>query len=137
MWGRGIEARVQTSDGADAGTHAFSVVTNPFMAAMPCGGLPMFGSERWTPDQAEQQAERIAGADLAAYGNMYEAFAWAPCDFSRMTVDNDEPFYSGQTQYSRKRSVLQTLHRVFHKYGISCVTYGKAWPPACRESSTR
>ena len=126
LWGRGIEATIDTPEGADRGTHAFSVVTDVWMAAFPGTGLPQFGSERWTPEQAEQEAEAIARANMANYANMYEAFAWAPCDYSRMTVNDDEPFYSGQTQYAKRRSSLLALHRVFHKYGIGCVTYGKS-----------
>lgn len=125
-WGRGLEARLETSKGHDVATHACSVVTNPFMVAIFGPGLPMFGSERWDAQRAEQEAERIAAGNLANYCSAYEAFAWAPCDFSRMTVDNDEPFHSGQTQYTKRRSTLQVLHRVFHKYGIACITYGKS-----------
>lgn len=126
LWGRGIDARVLTAEGTASASHAFGVVTSPYMAAFAGRGLPQFGSERWTPEQAEAQAEKIAAANLAEYANFYEAFAWAPCDFSQMTVSDDEPFHSGQTQYSKRRSAMQTLHRVFHKYGISCVSYGKS-----------
>jgi uncharacterized repeat protein (TIGR01451 family) len=125
-WGRGIEAIVETADGSDRGTHAFSVVTDPWMAGFPGSGLPMFGSEEWTPEQAEKEAEKIAQANMANYANMYEAFAWAPCDYSKMTIGDDEPFHSGQTQYTKRRSTLETLHRVFHQYGIACITYGKS-----------
>ncbi len=125
LWGRGLEAKLETPQGTDLATHAVSVVTNPFMAAIFGRGLPQFGSERWTPEQAAEEAEKIAAANMDAYCNVYEAFAWAPCDFSKMTVENEEPFYSGQTQYSKKRSSLEILHKVFHKYGIGCITYGK------------
>ncbi|MCE9603439.1 MAG: glutamine amidotransferase [Planctomycetia bacterium] len=126
LWGRGVEVRLETPEGSDVGTHAFSVVTNPWMVALHGRGLPQFGSERWTPEQAEQEAERIAQANMAAYANMYEAFAWAPCDFSKMTIDDDATFHSGQTQYTKNRAALATLHRVFHRYGLACITYGKS-----------
>ncbi len=126
LWGRGIEARARSASGEDRAAHAFSVVTHPYQVAFHGRGTPMSGSDLWTPEQAEIEAERIARANLDAYCNIYEAFAWAPCDYSEMTPDNDEPFYSGQTQYCKKRSSLQTLHRVFRKYGISSITYGKA-----------
>jgi hypothetical protein len=126
LWGRGIEARMTTPVGEDRGAHAVSVVTNPWMVAFHGQGLPQFGSQHWTPEEAERQAESIAAANRATYCNVYEAFAWAPCDFSEMTPETDEPFYSGQTQYAKRRSALQTLHRVFHQYGIACVTYGKS-----------
>lgn len=126
LWGRGIEARLDTPEGTDVGTHAFSVVTNPWMVALHGRGLPQFGSETWTAEQAEQEAEKIARANMARYENMYEAFAWAPCDFSKMTIDDDATFHSGQTQYTKNRRSLATLHKVFHRYGLSAITYGKA-----------
>ncbi len=126
LWGRGIEAAIQSPSGTDRATHAFGVVTHPTMAAIAGRGLPQFGSERWTPEQAGQEAEKLAQANLANYANCYEAFAWAPCDFSQMTAADNAPMHSGQTQYSKSRSSLQILNRVFHKYGIACVTYGKA-----------
>lgn len=126
LWGRGIEARLETPEGIDVGTHAFSVVTNPWMVALHGRGLPQFGSETWTAEQAEQEAEKIARANMARYENMYEAFAWAPCDFSKMTIDDDATFHSGQTQYTKNRRSLATLHKVFHRYGLSAITYGKA-----------
>lgn len=124
LWGRGFEARIVTDTGADRGVHAVSVVTNAFMAAFFGRGLPMHGSETWSPEQAEIEAERIARANMTAYCNAYEAFSWAPCSFSQLTVGHDEPFWSGQTQYVRRRSTLQTLHRVFERFGIGSITYG-------------
>lgn len=126
LWGRGVRARIETADGTDTGAWAFGVVTDACMAAFPGSGLPQFGSQLWTAEETEAKCEAIAHANIASGCNMYEAFAWAPCDFSRMTIDTDAPFHSGQTQYAKTRKVLQTLHQVLHRHGIACVTYGKA-----------
>ena len=125
-WGRGVEVRIAGTAGTDLGTHAVSIIDNPWMCALHGSGLPQFGSQDWTPAEAEQNAEKIAAANMANYDNIYEAFAWAPCDFSKMTIDDDKVFFSGQTQYAKNRLALQTLHRVLHKYGIASSTYGKA-----------
>jgi len=125
-WGRGLVARASTAEGEDLGTGAFSVVTHPYQVAFHGQGTPMSGSDLWKPDELEAKAEQIARQNVQRYSNIYEAFAWAPCDYSEMTPDDDRPFYSGQTQYAKKRSALQALHRVFHKHGIFCITYGKA-----------
>ncbi len=126
LWGRGIEANIAMPQGTDRGAHAFSVMTHPWQVALHGRGTPMFGSQRWTDTAATEQAHAIARANMASYCNIYEAFAWAPCDYSEMTPDDDEPIYSGQTQYTKKRSALQTLHRVFKEYGIASITYGKS-----------
>ena len=126
LWGRGVEARIAGDGGTDCGTHAVSIIDNPWMCALHGNGLPQFGSQYWTPEEAEKNSEHIAAGNLANYYNIYEAFAWAPSDFSKMTIDDDNVFFSGQTQYAKSRPSLQTLHRVFHKYGIACSTYGKA-----------
>lgn len=124
-WGRGLEARFTAGKESVLGTHAFSVVTNPYQVGMFGQGVPQSGSEEWDEATARKESERIAAANLANYCNVYEAFAWAPCDFSKMTVDNDEPFFAGQTFYCMKRSSLVTLHQTLHRYGISAITYGK------------
>ncbi len=126
LWGRGFEAHVTTARGRDIGTHAVSVVTNPWMVAIHGRGVPMFGSESWTEEQAVAEAERIARENMERYCNVYEKFAWAACDYSEMTPKDDSTIYSGQTQYTSKRSAYQILHRVFSRYGIAAITYGKA-----------
>ena len=125
-WGRGFEVLVKTADGTDLATHAVSVIDNPWMVAMHGAGTPMHGSERWDAKQARLEAERLARANMDDYSNLYEAFAWAPCDYSDLTPDDNEPFFSGQTQYCKKQSSLKILHDVFHEHGLSAITYGKA-----------
>ncbi|HOF88236.1 MAG TPA: hypothetical protein PLZ36_09075, partial [Armatimonadota bacterium] len=126
LWGRGVEARYTAGQQTVVAAHTFSVVTNPFMASIWGRGTPMFGSESWDRETALREAETLAQSNIANYCNAYEAFAWAPCDFSLMHIDDDEPFHSGQTQYTKSRLALTTLHEVYHQYGIACITYGKA-----------
>lgn len=127
LWGRGLRLEVVSGkDVTDVAAHAVSVVDNPWMVAMHGRGTPMFGSELWSREQAHEEARRLAQANMDAYANVYEAFAWAACDYSDMTPAHDEPFYSGQTQYAKKRSSLQILHEVFEAHGIPAITYGKA-----------
>lgn len=124
-WGRGVVAIFTAGNSNVVSAHAFSVVTNPFMCGIWGGGTPQFGSETWDDAAAHENAEQIAAGNIANYCNVYEAFAWAPCDFSVMHIDDDLPFHSGQTQYTKSRLSLKVLHEVFHKYGISAITYGK------------
>jgi hypothetical protein len=126
LWGRAVEARYTVNGETTAGTHAFSVVTNPFMCAIWGRGLPQFGSETWDAATQREQTEAIAAGNIENYCNAYEAFAWAPCDYSVMHMDTDDPFPSGQTQYMKKASSLRALHDTFHRYGIFCISYGKA-----------
>jgi len=126
LWGRGFEAIAAAAKGKDLASHAVSVVTNPWMVAMHGRGVPMFGSEQWTAGQAQLEAERLARENLENYCNVYEKFAWAACDYSEMTPENDDTIYSGQTQYTSKRSAYQILHNVFTQHGIAAITYGKA-----------
>ncbi|MHB9133174.1 MAG: glutamine amidotransferase [Armatimonadota bacterium] len=125
LWGRGVETQLETKSGTDRGGYAFGIITNPWMLALHGRGLAQFGSQYWTAEEAVNNTEAIAAANLANGNTIYEAFAWAPCDYSKMTIDNDAPFYSGQTQYSKSRMSLKTLHQTFHKYGLEAVTYGK------------
>ncbi len=124
-WGRGIVAEFTAGKETAVGAHAFSVVTNPFMCAIWGRGLPQFGSDLWTDTERIPNCEEIAVGNIANYCNAYEAFAWAPCDYSVMHIDHDGPFYSGQTQYTKNRTAMIALHDVFHKYGIACISYGK------------
>ena len=126
QWGRGVMARAISAEGQDLGTHAFSVVTHPYQVAFHGEGTPMSGSDLWKHEELEAKAEEIARRNMERYCNVYEAFAWAPCDYSKMTPDDDEPFYSGQTQYAKKRCAIQALHKALHQRGIFCITYGKA-----------
>lgn len=125
-WGRGFEVRVDSPGGSDTVAHAVSVITNPWMVAMHGRGWGMSGSERYTREEALAAAEGLAQKNMREYNNIYEKLAWAPCDYSEMTPDDDEPFYSGQTQYCNTRSSLQTLHEVFEAHGIASITYGKS-----------
>ncbi len=126
LWGRGFEVIAATPEGADRGAHAVSVVTDPWRVAMHGAGVPMFGSDAWTVEQAHDEAERIARANIEQYNNVYEKFAWAACDYSEMTPEDDATIHSGQTQYTSKRAAYQILHQVFKKYGLHAITYGKA-----------
>ncbi len=126
QWGHGIEARFTGDKIYALGTHAYSVIVNPFQTAIHGVGLAMAGTDTWDDAQTRAECERLAAQNIANYCNLYEAFAWAPCDYSKMTLENDEPFFSGQTQYCRKRSTIQTLHQIYHKYGINAITYGKS-----------
>ncbi len=126
LWGRGFEAVAVTAAGSDLGTHAVTVADNPWIVALHGGGVPMFGSELWTAEQAQVEAERLARENLASYTNIYEKFAWAACDYSEMTPEDDGVIHSGQTQYTSKRSAYQILHEVFARHGIAAITYGKS-----------
>ena len=126
LWGRGLEAQIANDEGTDRGAHAVSIINNPWMCALHGRGLEQFGSQNWTEVEAKINSMRIADNNMTNYDNCYEAFAWAPCDFSNMTIDHDGPFFSGQTQYCKSRLSLATLHQVFHQYGLSNVTYGKS-----------
>ncbi|MHB9024092.1 MAG: COG1470 family protein [Armatimonadota bacterium] len=125
QWGRGLEARLNGPGVAALGTHAFSVIVNPYQTALHGAGLPQAGVDGWDEQTARQKAEEIVARNIASYCNIYEAFAWAPCDYSKMTLENDEPFWSGQAMYCRTRLTLRVLHETMKKYGIGAITYGK------------
>lgn len=77
-------------------------------------------------DLGTHTASVITNLWQVGVNNYYEAFAWAPCDFSELTPDNDEPFYSGQTQYFNTRPNLIAKHKALHQEGRHAITYGKS-----------
>ncbi|NBR85235.1 MAG: hypothetical protein EBS84_07585 [Proteobacteria bacterium] len=74
-----------------------------------------------TPERA---AETMA-ANVRAYANYFECFAWAPCDYSDLTPKTEE-FVSGQTQYPGSVAGMKLQLAEAHRRGIKAITYGKA-----------
>ncbi len=126
QWGRGIEARFTAGGTTLLATHAVTVITNPFQTAIHGLGLPMSGSQYWDAETTRRECEKLVSANLAAYCNVYEAFAWAPCDYALMTLADNEPFHAGQSQYCRRRDAIILLHQLYHQRGIHAITYGKS-----------
>ncbi len=72
-----------------------------------------------------EQAAAVARAAKASYGNYFERFAWAPCDYSNLAPET-EIFFSGQTQYPGSISGFKNLISEAHKVGVKAITYGKS-----------
>jgi uncharacterized membrane protein len=126
QWGRGVEARFTAGGTTTLATHAFTVIVDPFQTAIHGAGLPMAGSEKWEGETIRRECQKLVDQNLATYCNIYEAFAWAPCDYSKMTLDDNEPFHAGQSQYVRRRDTLIFYHQMLHERGIHAISYGKS-----------
>lgn len=72
-----------------------------------------------------KQGRNIMARSKRNYGNYFERFAWAPCDYSNL-APTTEIFFSGQTQYPGSRTGMRNLISEAHKVGIKAITYGKA-----------
>ena len=72
-----------------------------------------------------ERAAEVMTANVRAYANYFECFAWAPCDYSDLTPKTEE-FVSGQTQYPGSVAGMKLQLAEAHRRGIKAITYGKA-----------
>lgn len=72
-----------------------------------------------------ERAAEVMTANMRAYANYFECFAWAPCDYSDLTPKTEE-FVSGQTQYPGSIAGMKLQLAEAHRRGIKAITYGKA-----------
>lgn len=72
-----------------------------------------------------ERAAELMNANVRAYANYFECFAWAPCDYSDLTPKTEE-FVSGQTQYPGSVTGMKLQLAEAHRRGIKAITYGKA-----------
>jgi len=72
-----------------------------------------------------ERAAEVMSANVRAYANYFECFAWAPCDYSDLTPKTEE-FVSGQTQYPGSVAGMKLQLAEAHRRGIKAITYGKA-----------
>jgi hypothetical protein len=72
-----------------------------------------------------ERAAEVMAANVRAYANYFECFAWAPCDYSDLTPKTEE-FVSGQTQYPGSVAGMKLQLAEAHRRGIKAITYGKA-----------
>ena len=78
-----------------------------------------------TRNLTPERAAEVMTANVRAYANYFECFAWAPCDYSDLTPKTEE-FVSGQTQYPGSVTGMKLQLAEAHRRGIKAITYGKA-----------
>jgi len=98
----------------------YGVSRNVYRIGITAGSGPQS-----TRDFTVARAEKLMVQNVARYGNYFERFAWAPCDYSNL-APKTELFSSGQTQYPGSITGMRNLIQTAHKYGLKAITYGKA-----------
>lgn len=115
-FGRGLRAEL-IHDGK-----VIDAVEEPFGVASHAYEISIWGQYGPGNTAGGEELQHVVGGMRNSYANIYECFAWAPCDFYEASPDADS-WYSGQNTVPYSKRSLQRFHELCHEKGIQAVAY--------------